>query len=88
MGERWSSDAGSTRNTGVVSQQSLRIALAHAMLSSIETIAADICNAYIQAPRLEKDSIICRAEFGLENVGKVALVCRALYDEKVAGRDF
>ena len=32
--------------------------------------------------------MICGAEFGLENVGKVALIRRALYGGKSAGRDF
>ena len=51
-------------------------------------MAADIQNAYLQAPSSEKYYIICGPEFGLENVGKVALIKRALYGRKVAGRDF
>ena len=50
--------------------------------------AADIRNAYLQAPSLQKDYIICGVEFGLENVGKVALIWRALYGGKSAGKDF
>ena len=50
--------------------------------------AADILNAYLQAPSSQKDYIICSTEFGLENVGKVALIHRALYGGKSAGRDF
>ena len=73
---------------GVVSRESVRIALAHAALHGIETLAADIWNAYLQAPSSEKDFIICGPEFGLENCGRVALIRRALYGGKVAGRDF
>ena len=32
--------------------------------------------------------MICGADFGLENVGKVALIRRALYGGNSAGRDF
>jgi hypothetical protein len=37
---------------------------------------------------LEKHFIICGSEFGVENRGRVALIVRALYGGKVAGRDF
>ena len=33
-------------------------------------------------------NIICGPEFGIENEGKVAIIVRALYGGKVAGRDF
>ena len=36
----------------------------------------------------QKDFIMCGEEFGLENVGKVALVHRESYDGKKAGSDF
>ena len=45
-------------------------------------------NAYLQVPTSEKHYIICGPEFGLEHVGKRALIVRALYGGKVAGRDF
>ena len=51
-------------------------------------LSADIQNAYIQAPLSQKHYVICRAEFGLENVGKVALIRRFLYGGKSAGRYF
>ncbi len=73
---------------GVVSRESVRIALTYAALNGVDVLAADIQNAYIQAPSPQKDYIICGAEFGLENVGKSALICRALYGGKTAGRDF
>jgi hypothetical protein len=50
--------------------------------------AADIRNAYLQAPSSQNDYIICGPEFGIENVGKVALIHRALYGGKSAGKDF
>ena len=73
---------------GVVSRESVRIALTYAALNGIDVTAADIQNAYLQAPSSQKHYIICGPEFGLENVGKRALIRRALYGGKTAGRDF
>ena len=73
---------------GVVSRKSVRIALTYAALNKLDVCAADIQNAYIQAPSSRKDYVICGPEFGLENVGRVTLIHRALYGGKTAGRDF
>jgi len=55
---------------------------------NLPVLGADIRNAYLQAPSSEKHFIICGPEFGIENEGRVALIHRALYGGKVAGRDF
>ena len=73
---------------GVVSRESVRIAFTYAALNKIDVCAADIRNAYLQAPSSCKDYVICGPEFGLENVGRVALIHRALYGGKAAGADF
>ena len=73
---------------GVVSRDSVRIALTYAALNDLNVFAADIRNAYLQAPSSCKDYIVCGPEFGLENEGKIALIHRALYGGKSAGRDF
>ena len=73
---------------GVVSRESVRIALTYAALNGLNVAAADIKNAYLQAPSSEKHYVICGAEFGLENIGKVALIRRALYGGKSSGADF
>ena len=73
---------------GVVSRESVRIALTYAALNDIDITAADIRNAYLQAPASEKHFIICGPEFGVENVGKRAVIRRALYGGKTSGRDF
>jgi hypothetical protein len=52
-----------------------------------EVCAADIRNAYLQAPFSNKDYIICGPELRIEREGKVALIHRALYEGKSAGRD-
>ena len=73
---------------GVVSRESVRIALTYAALNGIPVMTADIKNAYLQAPSSEKHYIRCGGEFGLENVGKTALIRRALYGGKSSGADF
>lgn len=91
---RWVLDGHKTPNpigstyAGVVSRESVRIAFTYAALNGVDVFAADIRNAYLQAPSSQKDYVICGAEFGLENIGKVALIHRALYGGKSAGRDF
>ena len=86
-GHKTPSPIGSTY-AGVVSRETVRIAFTYAALNDLSVFAADIRNAYIQAPSSQRDFIICGEEFGLENVGKVALLHRALYGGKTAGRDF
>ena len=73
---------------GVVSRESVRIAFTYAALNGLDIFAGDIQNAYLQAPSSQKDYIVCGPEFGLENVGRTALIHRALYGGKTAGRDF
>ena len=72
----------------VISRESIRILLAHADLHGVPVTEAGVCNAYLQAPTSEKHYIICGPEFGIENIGKKALITRALYGGKCAGRDF
>ncbi len=73
---------------GVVSCDSIRIALTHAALLDLPVMEADIWNAYLQAPSLEEHFIICGPEFGIEHEGCVALIRHALYGGRVAGPDF
>ena len=73
---------------GVVSRESIRIALTYAALNGLPVYGADIQNAYLQAPTTEKHYIICGPEFGLENEGKKAIIVRALYGGKSAGADY
>jgi hypothetical protein len=75
--------------TGVVSRESVTIRFTYAALNEVDVCAADIRNAYLlQAPSSQKDYIICGAEFGIENVGRVAVIYRALYGGIAAGKDF
>ena len=54
---------------GMVSRESVRIALTYAALNDLNVSAADIRNAYLQALSTQKDYIIYRPEFGVENIG-------------------
>ena len=81
-------DSTTSSYAGVVSRESIRIVLTYAGLLRLPVIGGDIKNAYLQAPSSEKHFIVCGPEFGIENVGRVALIRRALYGGKVAGRDF
>jgi hypothetical protein len=91
---RWILDGHKTPNpigstyAGVVSWESVRIALTYTALNGLDVVAPDIRNEYLQAPSSQKDYIICGPEFGLENQGKKALITRALYGGKSAGKDF
>jgi len=73
---------------GVVSRETVRIALTYAALNGLEVCTCDIQNAYLQAPSTQMDYVICGPEFGLENIGKKALIHCALYGGKSVGRDF
>ena len=53
---------------GVVSRESVHIALTYASLNDLDVFAANIQNAYLQAPSSQKGYIICGPEFGVENI--------------------
>ena len=67
---RWGKDGHSTPDpttsayAGVVSRESVRVALTYAAMMSLKVMTADIQNTYLQAPSSEKDYIICGPEFG------------------------
>ena len=73
---------------GVVSRESIHIALTYAALNGLPVCGCDIQNAYLQAPDSEKHYIIYGPEFGLENQGKCAIIVCALYGSKSAGLDY
>ena len=77
-----------TTFAGVVSRESIQIAFTYAALNGLDFLTADIRNAYLQLPSSQNDYIVCGPEFGIENVGCVALIHRVLYGGKSAGKDF
>jgi len=82
------SDPEGSKYAGVVSRESVRIALTYAALMGLSVLSADIQNAYLQAPTSEKFWTECGPEFGSEEQGRIAIVVRALYGTKSSGRDF
>ena len=54
---------------GVVSRESVRIALTYGALNELDVFTANTQNAYLQALSSQKDYIICGPEFGVENIG-------------------
>ena len=70
--------------SSVVSRESVRIAFLVAALNDLEVFAADIGNAYLNAPCREKIWTVAGAEFGTDQ-GSVMIVKRALYGLKSSG---
>ena len=81
MGLGWSpiSDPIGYTYAKVFSRDSVCIYLTYAALNKIDVLAADIQNAYLQANSSKKHYVICGAEFGLDNFGKIALIRQTLY---------
>lgn len=73
--------------SSVVSRDSVRIAFTLAALNDLEIMSADIQNAYLNAPTSEKVWTTCGMEFG-QDAGKPALIVRALYGLRSAGKSF
>ena len=63
----------------VVSRESFSIAFLLAALTDLVLMAADIANAYLNAPCREKIYITCGIEFGDNNCGKKTKIVKALY---------
>jgi Reverse transcriptase (RNA-dependent DNA polymerase) len=68
----------------VVSRESVCIAFLYASLNDLKLMSADILGAYLNAPCREKVYTRCGPEFGPENVGKLAVVVKALYGLKTS----
>ena len=60
--------------SGIVSRESVQIAFTYAAQNDLQVFAADIHNAYLQAPSSQKDYVVCGSEFGIKNIGKAALI--------------
>lgn len=71
--------------SSVVSRESVRIAFLVAALNDLDICAADVTNAYINAPCREKIYTIAGPEFGVTEEGSVMIIRRALYGLKSSG---
>ena len=78
---------GGSSYAGVVSRELVQIALLYAAMNDLDVTYGDIKSAYLLAPTSEKHYIHLGSEFG-EDAGKCALIVRALYGGKHAGRDY
>ena len=72
---------------GVVSRETVRLALTYAALNGLSVMSSDIQNAYLTAPTSQKLWTVCGREFG-KDFGRKAVITRALYGNKSAGADF
>jgi hypothetical protein len=70
--------------SSVVSRDSVRIMLLIAALNDLQVLAADIGNAYLNAPNRERFYAIAGKEFG-SRAGERVVIVRALYGLKSAG---
>ena len=71
----------------VVGRDSVRIMLTIAALNGLDVQCADIQNAFLTAPNLEKCYMVAGPEF-LDEAGKTFIVKRALYGLRSAGAAF
>ena len=67
-------DPSMSNYAGVVSRDSVCIALTYADLNDVDFTAADIQNSFLQAPSSEKHLIIYGPEFGIEHAGNISLI--------------
>lgn len=74
----------STTYSSVVSRDSVRIAFVIAAMHDLDLWAADIGNAYLNAPCREKIWTLAGSEFGTEK-GQVMIIDKALYGLKTSG---
>ena len=74
--------------SSVVSRDSVRIAFLLAALNDLDVLAADIGNAYLNAPCREKVYFRAGLEFGPSNKGKRVVIVRALYGLRTSGAAF
>ena len=71
--------------SSVVSRDSVRLGFMLAALNDLKVLAADVQNAYLNAPTKEKVYFMAGLEFGPANVGRPVLIVRAQYGLKSSG---
>ena len=71
--------------SSVVTRDSVRIAFTYAALNGLDILAADVQNAYLNAPTKEKCWFKAGLEFGADLVGTPVKIVRALYGLRSSG---
>ena len=69
----------------VVTRDSIWIAFLVAALNDLDILAADVQDAYLNAPTKEKYWFKAGLEFGPDQVGQPIIIVRALYRLKSSG---
>jgi hypothetical protein len=83
-GGHWTSTPAHLTYSSVVID-SVCIALLIAALNDIDILAADIGNAYLQAPACKKVHTTAGPEFGSSHIGKTIIIVRTMYGLKSSG---
>jgi hypothetical protein len=84
-GGHWTDTPSQLTYSSVVTRESIRIAFLIAALNDLDILAADVGNAYVQAPACEKVQTTAGPEFGPHRVGQTVIVVRAMYGLKSSG---
>jgi len=71
--------------SSAVTRESIRIAFLIAALKELDILAADIGNAYLQAPARERVHTTGGPEFGPSRVGQTVIIVMAIYGLKSSG---
>jgi len=84
-GGHWTQTSSQLTYSSVVTRESIRIAFLIAALNDLDILAADIGNAYLQAPAREQVHTTAGPEFGPSRVGQTVIIVRAMYGLKSSG---
>jgi hypothetical protein len=84
-GGHWTDTPTQLTYSSVVTCESVRIAFLIAALNDLDIQAADVGNAYLQAPAHKKVHTTAGPEFGPHRVGQTVIVVRAMYGLKSSG---
>jgi len=84
-GGHWTQATSQLTYSSVVTRESIRIAFLIAALNEFDILAADVGNAYLQAPAREKVHTTAGPEFGPSRVGQTVIIVRAMYGLKSSG---
>jgi len=84
-GGYWTQPATQITYSSVVTRESIRIAFLVAALNDLEILSANIGNAYLQAPAIERVHTTAGPEFGPSRQGQTVIIVRAMYGLKSSG---
>jgi hypothetical protein len=71
--------------SSVISCDSVRLAFLIAALNDLETLSADVQNAYLNAPTKERIYMTAGPEYGQGKEGRLVMIVRGLYGLRSSG---